>query len=57
METPEPGLNFLVVALLSAVFLAIFIRRRYGLVGKQLTGSCVTGPIRNDPGPALEIQR
>lgn len=36
METPEPGLNFLVVALLSAIFLAIIIRRRYGPVGKLL---------------------
>ena len=36
METPEPGLNVLVVVLLSAVFLAIFIRRRYGPVSKQL---------------------
>ena len=36
METPEPDLTFLVVALLSAVVLAIFIRRRYGPVGKQL---------------------
>jgi len=36
METPEPGQTFLVVALLSAVVLAILIRRRYGPVGKKL---------------------
>lgn len=36
METPESGLKFLVVILLSAVFLAIYIKRRYGPVGKQL---------------------
>ncbi len=38
METPESGLKFLVVVLLSAIFLAIFIKRRYGAVGKQLIG-------------------
>lgn len=36
METLESGQNFLVIALLSAVFLAIIIRRRYGPVGKKL---------------------
>lgn len=36
METSESGLNFLVVALVSVVVLAIIVRRRYGLVGKKL---------------------
>jgi hypothetical protein len=36
METPESGLNFLVVALVSVVVLAIIVRRRYGLLGKKL---------------------
>lgn len=36
METSESGLSFVVVLLVSAVVLAIIIRRRYGPVGKQL---------------------
>ncbi len=36
METSESGLSFVVVLLVSAVVLAIIIRRRYGLVGKKL---------------------
>lgn len=36
METPEASLKFLVVVLLSAVFLAIFVKRRYGAVGRKL---------------------
>lgn len=36
METPEIDPKFLIVVLLSAVFLAILIRRRYGPVGKHL---------------------
>ena len=36
MEKPEYDLTVLIVVLLSAVFLAIFIRRRYGPVGKRL---------------------
>lgn len=36
METSESGLSFVVVLLVSAIVLAIVIRRRYGPVGKQL---------------------
>lgn len=36
METSESGLSFVVVLLVSAIVLAIIIRRRYGPVGKQL---------------------
>lgn len=36
MESPESSLKFMVVVVLSAIFLAIFIRRRYGAVGRKL---------------------
>jgi uncharacterized integral membrane protein len=36
METPESGLKFLIVVFLSAILLAVFIKRRYGPVGKKL---------------------
>ena len=36
METPEYDLKFLAAVLVSAVIMAIFIRRRYGPVGKKL---------------------
>ena len=36
METPESGLKFLVIVILSAIFLAIFVKRRYGSVGRKL---------------------
>lgn len=36
MESPAASLKFLVVVVLSAIFLAYFIKRRYGPVGRKL---------------------
>jgi len=36
MEMPETGLKFLTVVFMSAILLAVFIKRRYGPVGKKL---------------------
>ena len=36
METSDSGLSFVVVLLVSAIVVAMIIRRRYGPVGKQL---------------------